>query len=123
MILSFASYLHGVIVGLNWMYGVRSTDLAIRELTAAQLEAHSVIIARATDLHARLMGSIDSRANSGWGHYEQGGTAPAVRLDASIVAVPDCAGLCDPRDVVSDPVLSFIRDSTTIFPSVPAGLE
>ena len=59
--------LHGVIVGLNWMYGVRSTDLAIRELTAAQLEAHSVIIARATDLHARLMGSIDSRANSGWG--------------------------------------------------------
>ena len=66
-------YLQGVIVGLNWLYGVRSTDLAIRRLTPAQLEEHSVIIGRTKDMHARLIGSIDSRANSGWVELRGGG--------------------------------------------------
>ena len=54
-------YLNGVVVGLNWMYGLRGHTFALGSLTAAQRAAHEVIIAAAVDLHSRLLSSIDSR--------------------------------------------------------------
>ena len=117
------AYLDSVVVGLNWLYGVRANDIGPRRPTVAQAAAHRVIIAAATTLHAHLTDSIESRASGGWDLFEAAGSAPPLALNAGSVSVPTCAGTCDPRFLITGPLLNSICDVKMIFPDSPSGLD
>ena len=116
-------YLDGVVVGLNWMHGVRVIDITCGRPSTAQLEAHSVLIDAAISLHARMVDSIGERSNRGWESFEDAGHAPPLELIADVVAVPTCAGTCDPRDLIGPPIADWIKDARTIFPDHVGGLD
>ena len=59
--LNAAAYLDSVVVGLNWLYGMRVKDIGTRRATVAQVEAHRVIIDAATALHTHLTNSLEKR--------------------------------------------------------------
>ena len=122
-LLDVGACLEAVVVGLNWLYGVRRSDITSGPRTAAQAQAHKVIIDRAIELHQRLAESVGDRTGAGWDHYEAGGSASGLQLKADIVAVPDCAGRCDPRDIISGGLRDSIMNASTIFPAAPQGLE
>ena len=48
---------------------------------------------------------------------------PRLDLIASAVAVPDCAGTCDPLLVIPGQLGSDIADAGAIFPNPPLGLD
>ena len=116
-------YLLGVIVGLNWLYGFRGHGMVLGNPTSAQRVAHDVIIASAIDFHSRLVASFDARVDGGWRNFEDRGDAPRLTLNASAVAVPDCAATCSPASLICGELGRAISDATVIFPSPPAGLD
>ena len=122
-LLDVGAYPEAVVVGLNWLYGVRRSDIMSGARTAAQAQAHKVIIDRAIELHQRLAEAIGERTGAGWDPYEAGVSTPSLQLKAEIVAVPDCAARCDPRDVISGRLRDSIMDASAIFPAAPQGLE
>ena len=110
-------YLCGVVVGFNWMYGLRGQAIALGGITSAQRTAHDVIIAAALDFHRRLVASFESRVPGGWSDFENKGEAPRLNLIASAVAVPDCAATCDPSMLIRGELGSAISNATSVFPS------
>ena len=121
--LDAAAYLDSVVVGLNWMYGARVEDIGERRPTAAQVEAHRVIIEAASALHTHLTTSLGNRESLGWNAFEAAGSAPPLALDAGCVSVPTCAGTCDPRLLITGALLNSISDASVIFPNPPPGLD
>ena len=93
-----------VVVGLNWLYGIRADNVVIGPITVAQREAHAVLFDAAFDLHARLVTSAESRDRRGWGAFEDRGKVPRLDLIAAAVAVPDCAARCDPAKLIKGPL-------------------
>ena len=77
----------------------------------------------AIDFHSRLVASFDSRIDGGWRNFEHKGDAPRLTLNASAVAVPDCAATCSPAFLISGELGRAISDATVIFPSPPVGLD
>jgi len=121
-----AQYLNGVIVCLNWLYGVRSPVRRHgKEATSVQRRALQVIGKAACALHGRLVAAADSvtAAPHGWQAFEDKGSQPQLQLVASAVDVPDIAGTCDPLKVVPKDVASQLSDISTFFPHPVAGLE
>ena len=97
--------------------------MALGNPTSAQRTAHDVISTSAIDLHSRLVASFDSRIDGGWRNDEDKGDAPRLTLDASAVAVPDCAATCPPASLISGELGRAISDVTVVFPSPPDGLD
>ena len=116
-------YLLGVVVGLNWLYGFRGHAMSLGNPSSAQRAAHDLIIAAALGFHSRLVASFDSRVDGGWRNFEDKGDAPRLTLDASSVAIPDCAATCTPAALIEGELGRVITDATLIFPSPPDGLE
>jgi hypothetical protein len=59
-----ARYVDAVVVGLNWLYGIRPISFALGSVTTAQREAHTVLARAAASLHRRLPEAIDQMSRS-----------------------------------------------------------
>lgn len=113
------AYLDLVIVALNWLRGVRASGIGLRTPTAAHLESHSVIVEAAIGLLGRLTNYLGDRAVIDWESFEEGGVTLPLEFKADIVAVPTCAGTCDPRMSLRGiylTVLAMSRGSFLILP-------
>ena len=118
-----SSYLDGVIVGLNWMYGFDGSGMSIGRMTAARREAHAVILSSAAFHRDRLADGIGTRTNEGWHSFEKKGEAPRLDLVADSGAIPDCAATCFSSDVIQGCYARAIDDVGVIFPNPPPGLD
>ena len=94
-------YLNGAILGLNWLYGLKASALVGRRHSGLQLAALDSVVASAVELHAHLGQSLPERGAAGWSHFERGATVAPLHLNATAVAVPDCAGTCNPSAFVA----------------------
>ena len=123
IVIDACHYLEGVVVGLNWMYGIRVCGVSVGNLTEAQRTAHCVILAAAELLFERMVDGVDDRLSNGWHAFEQKGEAPRLDLIASAVAVPECAATCSPSSLINGPLGSAIQDVDCVFPRPPPGLN
>ncbi len=117
------NYLNGVILGLNWLYGLKASVLGGRRHSGLQLAALNSVVTSALELHAHLVQSFPDRDAGGWSHFERGATAAPLRLDAAAVAVPDCAGTCNPTAFVAPEAARRFSSASSVFPSPPDGLD
>ena len=89
-ILDYAtSYLDGVLVALNWMYGIRAYSFDLGSFTTAQRTAHGVILDSAFFLYERLLEGESERSSEGWHVFEKRGEAQRLELIADAVGSQD----------------------------------
>ncbi len=116
-------YLNGVILGLNWLYGLKASARVGRRHSGLQLAALDSVVASAVELHAHLGQSLPERGAAGWSHFERGATVAPLHLNATAVAVPDCAGTCNPSAFVAPEAARRFSSASSVFPSPPVGLD
>ena len=118
-----SAFVNGVIVALNWLYGVRPDACQAPRRTAAQCEALRIIVTAAIALAERLSSVGRREAEHTWSSFEAGGISARLDLDAELVGVPDVAGTCDPLSLVPSDTASCFASAASVFPCTTDGLD
>ena len=111
---SALDYINGVILGLNWLYGIRAGCAVASRHSVAQRAALCHLVACALQLHSRLAEQPPG-VTRGWSLFQRGAAAERIDLIADAVDVPVGAGCCRPSSVVGRSFARLIDNKASIF--------